>query len=296
VLSTSPPVATHLAAAVLKKRHRIKWIADFRDPLLGNPFRTRKAAQVYDRAIETFILSYADIVLANTDTAAEMMRQRYPRQARKVRVLWNGYDPAESFGPSPLPQRDYRVIAHVGGLYGGRHPGVFLSSIERLIGRGVLDPSKIRIQLVGSLNLDDAWVKSKTFHILRDRGCLNYTEHRIPEPEARRVIAEADYLLLLDLNALDARVQTPAKLFDYLQVGRPILAFTAKESPAERILQKSGVPHGCVYSTDTPEYIDSKILDFFKLSTEPAPTSGWFKTHFSAPLQAKTLAALLDTL
>ncbi len=48
VFSTSPPLATHLAALRLKRRFGVKWIADLRDPLCGNPFRTRKIGNRYD--------------------------------------------------------------------------------------------------------------------------------------------------------------------------------------------------------------------------------------------------------
>ena len=37
VVSTAPPLNTHMAALALKLRYGIPWIADFRDPLVDNP-------------------------------------------------------------------------------------------------------------------------------------------------------------------------------------------------------------------------------------------------------------------
>lgn len=296
VLSTSPPIATHLVAAEVKRRYGIKWIADFRDPLFGNPFRSRKLAKLHDPAMESFIVRNADVIIANTDVAAEMMRKRYPRHAGKIILLWNGYDPAEGFGPSPIPPRDHKVIAHVGGLYGGRHPSGFLSSMRRLMARGILSPTELRVRLVGSLNLDDAWVPSSGFHELEKQGCLDYTTDRVPEKQARAVMAEADCLLLLDVNGADARLQVPGKLFDYVQVGRPILAFTAPDSPTERILAQSGVLHQCVHSTDTPDRVDEKVIRFLQLPTGPVSASSWFMANFNVQAQAETLSTLVGAL
>ncbi|MGH9703379.1 MAG: hypothetical protein ACRD4K_08380, partial [Candidatus Acidiferrales bacterium] len=46
IISTSPPFTTHLAALAAKKLYGWPWIADFRDPLLGNPYRKQRALAV----------------------------------------------------------------------------------------------------------------------------------------------------------------------------------------------------------------------------------------------------------
>src|SRR5687768_9639019 len=40
LISTSPPIGTHAAALKIHRRFDIPWIADFRDPILGNAIRT----------------------------------------------------------------------------------------------------------------------------------------------------------------------------------------------------------------------------------------------------------------
>ena len=71
---------------------------------------------------------------------------------------------------------------------------------------------------------------------------MECNEALVPRAEAIRETAQADYLLLLDLTGLKQNIQVPAKIFDYLRIGRPILAFTTKASPSEWILELSGVP------------------------------------------------------
>ena len=294
VLSTSPPIGSHFAAAELKRRHGVKWIADFRDPLYGNPWRQRRLAWIYDSALERYIIRGADVVIANTDTAGEMLRKRYPQFSSKIFVLWNGYDPDDCVEALALEPREYRVLAHVGALGGGRHPGLLLDSMVRLIARGAIDPNSIRLRFVGSLEANEPWLKQASYRDLASRGCLEAGGQSLPEPQARRVIATSDYLLLLDLNSTNTALQLPAKLFDYVRVGRPILAFTLPGSPAEKILSRSDVRHVCVAPTDSPDEMDAKIRRFFSFPSDPVVASAWFWKTFGAQGQAQFLASLLD--
>jgi len=292
VLSTSPPLATHMAALQLKKRHRLVWVADFRDPLFGNPFRNRKGARLYDASLERWLFGNADALLANTDVAARLWRERYPQWAEKIHVVWNGFDPAESFEPAPIPTRPYKVLAHVGALYGGRHPTLLVDCVERLIRAGRLAPACLKLDFVGPMEPGAA----DSLRRLEKLGCVDFTPHRVSRSQALHKIATSDFLLLLDVNASNAGYQVPAKIFDYLRTGRPVLALTARNSPVDRILADSGIRHVSIDPQDNIETIDEKMLSFLNLDATPVRTSDWFATNFDGRRQAGTVAAILDGL
>jgi glycosyltransferase involved in cell wall biosynthesis len=289
-------VATHVVAQQLKRRFNVRWIADFRDPLLGNPFRGSKRAALYYWYKEREILKNADVVIANTPPFAEVLRARHPGWAAKIVCIPNGYDPGEVLEPAPIPVRPYRVLAHFGTLYGGRHPERLLSSMDRSIARGVLDPSSIRVELIGRIDPLNISIEEPPFTTLRERGCLFYDGIQVPREQARRQMSEADYLLLLDVNEKELSFQVPAKLYDYLQVGRPILAFTNAGSPTAEILALSGVHHTCIHTTDSTEQIDSAVQHFFRLATEPVNCSHAFRQQYDVSLQTQRLAGILDQL
>lgn len=136
IYSTGPPIVSHITAMLIKLRTGIPWVADFQDPLYGNPFRTRKHGLVYDRAVERLLFANADALIANTDTVADLWRKRYPRWRGKMHALMNGFDPEDLVQAFPLPSLPHAVIGHVGAIYGGRRPDVFLGSIDRLIRSG----------------------------------------------------------------------------------------------------------------------------------------------------------------
>jgi hypothetical protein len=288
IFSTSPPVATHLVALWLKRRYGVRWVADFRDPIDGNPFR----GMCYDSLLERAIFQHADVCIANTDALAETWRNRHSGTAGKATVLWNGFDPAEEF-PSMQPRQTQRkVLAHIGSIYGGRTPALLLDSLRRLIQSGQLDPRSVVVDLVGEL----ADISLAGYSDLLENGCLRCPGMHLPRAEALEIIAKADYLLLLDGNSKNSGLQVPAKLFDYLRSGQPVLALTSRKSPAERILSGSGVSHTCLYPDDPETLIDDKVVSFLRSSTVPVTASPWFWNEFDGRIQARTLAGILDRL
>ncbi len=293
VISTSPPLAPHLAAMRMKRRHGVRWIADFRDPLYGNPDRSRWFATPYDAAIERLIFRHADAIIANTDAVASVWTARYPRWRHKISVIWNGFDPEDTLSPAPIPARPFKVLVHAGTIYMGRHPGALLASIDRLIRGGLLDPASLRVRLVGTIAPASMSLTQPPASRLMELGCLECNNRHLPRDEARRAVSEADFLLLLDLADRNTGMQVPAKVFDYIRVGRPILAFTSKGSPTERILEQSGIPFQCIY-VDMPEReIDVRILNFLCLPNVSVRASSWFWNQFDGAKQARVLAQLL---
>jgi glycosyltransferase involved in cell wall biosynthesis len=293
VFSTSPPVAAHIAALWLHALYGIRWIADCRDPLAGNPFHDSFRARAFDTVLERLVIKHADLVIANTDTAQNELQRRYPQSRHKIQLLWNGYDLEETVAPAQIVTRDQKVIGHFGSIYGGRHPGLVVGALRRLIQGGLIAPKDFRFRLVGSIELDQPWVADPAFADLCNWGCLEYTNRVVPRADAQRQMAEADYLLLIDLNKQSLSVQVPAKLFEYIQIGRPILALTSKNSPVERILAGCGVPHVCIYPTEGSEEVDCKVMELFSIPVLPVRPSQSFSQQFDAVERTRTLAGFL---
>jgi glycosyltransferase involved in cell wall biosynthesis len=296
IISTSPPATPHLVAMWLKRRLGIPWIADFRDPIVGNPFLNPGAwHKQVDEKMEPLIFRQADLVIANTENVADSWRRRYPQFDAKIRVLWNGFDPEEDISPAPLPPRTYRTLLHTGSLYGKRHPIPLLESVDRLIERGLVQPSALKIQLLG--DVDDASMPRRfhSFRCVADHHCLEWGA-MLSRRGALQRLAEADYQLLVDVQDPNAGLQAPAKLFDYLRIGRPVLSLTTRGSAADQILARSGIPHTSVYVDDPPESVDEKMTAFLGMSTEPVKASRWFYEHFDGIEQTRTLAEFIDSL
>jgi O-antigen/teichoic acid export membrane protein len=294
LVSTYPPVVTHLAALALKRRTGQPWIADFRDPLWGNPSRTAFRAGLIDRATEWLVVHQADAVIANTDASAAMLARRYPALAGKISTIWNGFDPEDRMEPLPRADRARRVISHIGSLYGARTPLPFIACLNRLVAGGAIPPGAIEFRQVGYSDPECLDPTEPAYQALQAHGCLQVVTHIIPQREARREMLTADWLLLLDMNESNPGLQIPAKTFEYIRACRPILALTTPGSSTERVLALSGIPHACIDFSAAPERFDAAVLAFLRHPFPDAAPSKQFWSEFDACRQTAALSALID--
>lgn len=293
IFSTSPPVISNVVAGLLQRRYGIPWVADFRDPIVGNADRKGSSlARLRDWALERWTFRRADALIANTDAALKMWQDRYPHYSEKMTVIWNGYDEDDVVVPMQLPRRDYRLLVHVGGMHRARHSEILLCAIHRLSQQGRIDPNQVRFRLIGPINAD--WTSVPTVvEDLRRVGLLEYDGNLVPRDQARVAMAKADSLVLMDWLSPHKTVQVPAKIFDYVRIGRPVLATTTRDSPVEQLLLGSGIRFVSIYPEDPTYEVDEKILKFLGLPVEPISMSSWFRNQFDALQHARKLESVL---
>lgn len=293
VLSTFPPLGAHLAAWQLTRREGVPWIADYRDPLGGLPIAYLNSFQTaLQDWIEQRFMRAARLVIANTDTAEQLLWTRFPTYRKKFHTIWNGFDSEQRILPRPRPPRAYRLISHVGELYTGRTVRPILESLDRLIQAGRLSTGAVHISLAG--RADPAALAAKDLvERAQAEGWLDLRIQAVPRSEAREIATTSDALLLIQPQST---VQVPGKLFEYLQIGRPILALLAPDSPSERILRKSGVPYRCIYPAQEPAAVDGVIEDFLQIPSDDYQPAPWFNEQFNARHQAEELLGLMERL
>lgn len=289
VFSTYPPLGVIPAGLMAYLRDRLPWISDFRDPLslgLGDKFLSRRQ-RFWNQQLEARVFRQAAAVIANVEGAAAMWRERYPRQAKKLHVIPNGFDPEDAPRAREIPLRSQKLIVHAGGLYHGRTPNAIVESLGRLRTSG--EAMAAKIVLLGHVD-EKTGLDKPLYDRAQSEGWLEM-QAQVSRSEARRVLEEADTLLLIQPQS---DVQIPGKLFEYICIGRPVLALVPRKSAIEEILQKSGIPHVCVYNDDAPDVSDQKLLEFLQIPSTPAQPSEWFRTNFNAEEQTKKLAKVIE--
>jgi len=291
IYSTYPPLGAHLAALLVMRKESIKWIADFRDPLSDNPGHTglTRLQQELNRWLERTILKAATVAIVNTDALAEKWKNTYPNRRDRIHLIWNGFDPEDRIEPQLPPERDYQLISHVGELYGGRNITPLLESVSRLIEAGRLTAGGIRIRLVGPTESDCVPGPKFLLHA-KQQGWLELIPEQVSPHDARQMAQDSDGLLLIQPHT---SVQVPSKLFEYLRLGRPILAFILANTPIERILKQSGVAYRCAYAGSPPQEMDNAVHGFFDLEESADRANTWFEENFDAKKQTQVLDALI---
>jgi hypothetical protein len=288
--STYPPLGTIAAGLKVRRREKIPWIADFRDPVGGQaPEHLSPQTRFCIPWLERITFRRASVVVANVPAAAEMWGQRFPWAQRKLRVIYNGFDPEAVPQARPIPQRDHKLIVHAGALYHARNPNAIVESLARLRAAGAPEAASARVLLLGATD-SKAGFDQALFDRAQREGWLELSP-QVPRSEAQRVLEEADGLLLVQPQS---NVQVPGKLFEYMCIGRPMVALVQRSSAVEDILVKAEAAHVCIYTDDTAEAADRKMLEFLRMpNTERAPNE-WFRTEFNAEHQARELAGIIE--
>lgn len=291
VFSTSPPIGVHLIGAALKRRCKVKWVADFRDAFAGNYHRVQLACRVLDPHVESYLAQRMDLAILNTDMLAEHWKARYPFLKDRIRALYNGFDPHEEIGPLPLPQRPHQVWLQAGSIYSTRYPDRLFAAMERLRQSKHLT-KEVQLNFFGYIPHEVLALPS--YQKLIAASVMQCNPNHVPQAEARRQMAQADGLVVFDHYSQTGNMHVPAKTYDYIQIGRPILAFSSPGSPLDRLLQQSGIACTIVYEEDSPEVIDRKLVEYSHLPREPRPPSDYFLNGFNVVNQTKRLAGMFD--
>jgi len=263
IYSSGPPHSVHLAALILKIIEGKKWIADLRDPWADNPLRVlpnKSIGEKVDKFLEKKALSKADAIVCNTPITAESLRNRLKSLAGKVTWIPNGYD-TELFstdGYRGMVDAGFIRVVHVGSIYGLRDASFLLEAISRL---KTLDP-----KVANLFHFDftgpgaNNYVSSVSEKNLDTIVSLNAP---VPYGEALKKDMEATVCLCLGLRGTEIQSQVPAKLYNYIGMGKPVLALTPHNSAIALVLRESGIDYFIANPNDSNE-IRIVLLDMFE--------------------------------
>lgn len=216
VLSSSPHPTVHCVAARLKKLHKIKWVADFRDPWSqSHNYTLPKFRRHIDRWMEVKTLMNSDLITTVSSGFAEKLVQLH---GERVVVIRNGYQPMPDLGPAALPERF--TISYTGTIYAGKQdPNKVLAALRRLIEAGQISRECIALNFYGRYD-------SALQQAIVDHGLAGVAVQlgSFPRVEIRRRQRSSHLLLLFQWEAHDEKGIFPLKFYEYLDAGRPILA------------------------------------------------------------------------
>jgi glycosyltransferase involved in cell wall biosynthesis len=253
LLSSAPSSTGHLIGLALARLTGLPWTALFQDPWtypspLWWELKPTSAVSVHaETAMERAVVRRANVVVCFTDRHASWLRQSYPTlPADKFVTIPNGFDgeemaaAADTGGTSightvRTNELDQFVMTYAGSLYNRRSPLPLFRALASLIDSGRIPASRLRVDLIGRCDMADGVPTAELARRCGLEGCVNLTGP-LDRLEAIRRMQQSDLLLLL---AEDLTLQIPGKTYEYLNSGRPILAFTSTGAVAE-LLQRTG--------------------------------------------------------
>lgn len=250
IMSTSPPVSAHIIASVLSRLTRLPHLVDFRDLwTLNHVYNENNYAPIiagYDKRWEKFVLKGADWLVTASPGFSEQMRAHCNGFLKdRVTTITNGFDYSgtEDLAEAGIEEDGIMRFAYFGSLYGRFNPVFFLECFAAWVSRSGDLAGKVRVDFYGNSDLDYSRFSGELglenyvyFHGFKSRRDL------LP------VMTRADCLLLfLGFEESSAAV-IPAKLFEYLAAGKPILALAPKGVTSD-IIER----YGAGYSLHEPD-------------------------------------------
>jgi glycosyltransferase involved in cell wall biosynthesis len=242
IWSTYPIATAHVIGSALHRRSGLPWVADFRDPMAQDGYPEDPAVWQAFRQIETDALRHAAALTFTTPSAVADYRQRDAGAAARVHLLENGYD-EESFALAGQGAEDGRALnpgaltlLHSGIVYPSeRDPTALLGAIRRLHDAGVVTPQRLRLRFRAAVAED------LLRRLAGEAGVEAYVEicPALPYREALAEMLRADALLVL--QASNCNAQIPAKLYEYVRAGRPVLCFSDPAGDTAAALRASGI-------------------------------------------------------
>lgn len=237
VYSTAPPFSAHVAATRIASALDARLILEFRDP--WNHPHARRGVREFaltrwlDDRLERRCVKAADSIVTVSAGAAELIRQN--PSAPDIHVILNGV-PSELLDSPPIRREGPLRIIYAGSLYLGRDPRKFLDALALAVQRNGWSPDDLRLEFLGECR---RFRNHSIEDYVRQLGLAAHTTFvdRVPHAEAARRIATADITLLL---AQQQPIQIPNKLYDYLAMRTPIIAYADTDGETARMLHEVG--------------------------------------------------------
>jgi glycosyltransferase involved in cell wall biosynthesis len=235
ILVNADPFAALLVGEQLAQRFGVPWVADLRDPWAGCELRRPLRGVAQQRAIEALearVVRSAAGVIFNTEAAAAECADRHPDYLRKISVIRNHADPELIASKPRHPVRFERfTLLFAGTLRRHVEGGPLLALLATLRQRGI-GPERLALALPSD-------AASQLQQRARARGLEAYLEgfDHVSYTRLEALMDAADVLVAL---GHPGHQRIPAKIYDYLQSARPIVALSNNPEVGEVMRHADG--------------------------------------------------------
>ena len=244
IISTGPPHSMHLIAMQLKEALGIPWIADFRDPWTEidyySKLRLTRWADRKHHRLEHEVLTKADKVVTVSPNWA---RRLEALGAPKADVVYNGFDESDLGQTGDPFVSDKFTLTYLGVLFKVRNPECLWQALGELVAEDIRFAEKLQVKLIGQV--DKEVTQTITRNGLKDHVVLS---PYIPHDQVADALHQSSVLLLplMSNDESDTLGLIPAKVFEYMASGRPILCIGPTNGDTAKILTEtnSGVTVG----------------------------------------------------
>ncbi len=286
VYTTNPPRSAPVIGLLLKILCGIPWVCEFMDPWYLPKGRLRRKSEDW---LQALLVHKADRVVVMVKQHAEELRRLFNLPAEKLAVVRNGFfeeDFASAEATEKYPLAPGRLhLSHFGTIY-PENSGSFFPALTELVQESPELKERLRVNIVG-------YPSESVLQYAREGELKDIIQiHGFIQDRAEVLqMMRASHCLLLFWGRLDfSRLAVAGKTYDYLRVGRPILALT-QEGGVKELVEEAEA--GWVVPPDNTEGIKQALKAVLRNHRENGPSRPprpEFVTQFRWERQAENLA------
>ncbi|MBR5514739.1 MAG: hypothetical protein IKU52_00890 [Clostridia bacterium] len=246
VISSYGPVSCHLCGLVMKKyAPKVKWIADFRDPMVVN--HTSFFTKGYRTRLQNRVCRKADsLVAVSNGYYQRIFGERYKHKAS---VIYNGFDRNDVDIEGAVPDNLFS-FTYVGALYAGKRDITPLfKAVKELCDEGKMNMEDVHFKYAGN-HLAVFESQAKKYGLegrITDYGML-------PRGKCLELQASTRHLVLSTWNEKGENGVFPGKFLEYIMMGKSIVSLVAGDEPNSEVsvvMKRAGL--GITYEEATAD-------------------------------------------
>ncbi|MFQ5606115.1 MAG: glycosyltransferase, partial [bacterium] len=244
IYATGFPWSSLLLGYWLKRALKKPLVLDLRDAWSLSPMPVWRKFKLHGW-LERRIMAQADANLFTSEGTTRQYQQLYPDLAPRMTWIYNGYDPADFNGQrtAPAVKKDgdgKLTLIYAGSLSDTVPPRDRSRSLAPVL-KGLQQLRTQRPELYQKMALQIYSNEIPNTRRLAEKlGLMDVVEFqpRLPHRQIVPRLQAADLLILIVRPSRDAEQMAPAKLYEYVAAGKPVLTLAPRFSEAAKIVQK----------------------------------------------------------
>ncbi len=242
IISSFSPQEAHLVAIEFKKEFPdVKWIADMRDEMSANPYIDETTKKTLSN-VEQEVNKYANAVTSVSLPILLDFKKLLPN-VKVFEEIRNGFNHDFKRETSSFSKNNVFTMGYFGTFYGKRKPGILLEALKQLSIEPEFD---FEFHIIGA---------HENFSIPTEIASKVKTYPPLDYLNAIEKMAEFDGNIQIHPKSKQKGIFT-GKLFDYISVQKPVLAFVDKEDVAAKLIQD----FDCGYVAEFSDLEENKQL------------------------------------
>jgi glycosyltransferase involved in cell wall biosynthesis len=293
-LITASPFTFFRLGKRLKRKFKLKWVADYRDPwtvprgVMGrNGGRLHKMMEKLEHKAERRWVATADHITSVSEYITQSISDFLQIPGT---TIYNGYLPEEKVSTALVPRQEEFTFLYNGSLYDMQQIEIFLDGFKLLVDhyKGIMP---IRFKGIG---IDAIPVSSERVR----KHMHGYEEYlmitgRIPKAEYLAIQATAQVLVIAGTGP-EIKGITSSKIFDYILIEKPVLLVGNDKDVVEDILTRT--EQGIFADTPGEVFEKMKVLieEFLVKGQLNTPYNQEAVAYYSRANQTGLMAGVLD--